>query len=247
MPNYQSFSGELYVGQNIGEEILVDMYSAKENIKVVSPYITKDVFDKLKNKEIAISIITNSGNNIDKDLIGEKRIENFEGINKYRNYNKWIENIQKLGIFSSVILCFLIYVNIWYFFYILIPILLTACVITILKNLRNKIQEYSYQYIKNFDFMFADVGVYKIHSKIYIIDDKRAYVCSGNFTASGMKYNFETSIRITDRDAVQYLISNFKKHYQYLSNQQDLKVKEIGDTIYGKIKKINDTTLVYYE
>ena len=134
MPNYQSFSGELYVGQNIGEEILVDMYSAKENIKVVSPYITKDVFDKLKNKEIAISIITNSGNNIDKDLIGEKRIENFEGINKYRKYNKWIENIQKLGIFSSVILCFLIYVNIWYFFYILIPILLTACVIPILRN-----------------------------------------------------------------------------------------------------------------
>ena len=49
-----------------------------------------------------------------------------------------------------------------------------------------------------------------LHSKIYIIDNKIAYLGSLNFTHYGTKSNHETSIRITDRNALLYINSEFE-------------------------------------
>ena len=48
------------------------------------------------------------------------------------------------------------------------------------------------------------------NSKIYIIDNKIAYLGSLNFTHYGTKSNHETSIRITDRNALLYINSEFE-------------------------------------
>lgn len=42
-----------------------------------------------------------------------------------------------------------------------------------------------------------------LHSKVYIIDDRIAYLGSLNFTKSGTQSNYETRIRTTEQAAVK--------------------------------------------
>jgi len=54
-----------------------------------------------------------------------------------------------------------------------------------------------------------------IHSKIYLIDDKIAYMGSLNFTSSGTKHNYETRIRTEDASAIKEIKDEF---YQLMNN-----------------------------
>ena len=48
-----------------------------------------------------------------------------------------------------------------------------------------------------------------IHSKIYLIDERIAYLGSLNFTVSGTKHNYETRVRITDSIALREISDEF--------------------------------------
>ncbi|TSJ42534.1 hypothetical protein FO442_11715 [Fluviicola chungangensis] len=52
---------------------------------------------------------------------------------------------------------------------------------------------------------------FNLHSKLYIIDDRIAYLGSVNFTRSGCLLNHETRIRITDPEAIRQLKDEFSE------------------------------------
>ena len=72
-----------------------------------------------------------------------------------------------------------------------------------------------------------------LHSKIYIIDNKIAYLGSLNFTHFGTKLNHETSIRTTDRNSILYINSEFDS---LLNNEYYEKrdLQEWGKTLYDE-------------
>lgn len=248
MHYYQQFHGGLYIGQNIGEEILSDMQQAKHSIKIISPYITKKQLRILNGVKANICIITNSGNNIDNILINEICIKNDKNFRRYKKYNIWAKIIGSIGICGTILLSILILIekDLWFLFSAILFAILTERITNKLRRIRNQIQVYFYEYTKTLDFVYADPGEYGIHSKIYIIDERVAYVCSGNFTNNGMIYNFETSVRTEDTEAIRMLNEKFEKHKKYLASMQDWTIKEVGLKVYGKRKKYNDSIYINF-
>jgi phosphatidylserine/phosphatidylglycerophosphate/cardiolipin synthase-like enzyme len=89
---------------------------------------------------------------------------------------------------------------------------------------------YSYEYSFSFDFyMFEKYNEIEknttIHSKIYIIDNKVAYLGSLNFTTSGICFNHEVIVKIEDSKV------------NYIANELDELINE------GKYTQVNRETL----
>lgn len=248
MHYYQHFEGGLIVGQNIGEDIQNDMYHARHSIKIISPYISKSQLNILNGIKADISIITNSENDINDILISELCIKNEKSFLRYKKYNIWTKCIASIGICGTLVLSMLILLekDLWFLFYAILYAILTERISDKLRRIRNQIQVYFYEYIKKMNFVYADVGKYRIHSKIYIIDSRIAYICSGNFTYSGMKNNFETSVRTDDPEAIRILNDNFEYHYEYLLPEQDWIINQVGLKTYGKRKRYNDSVYVNF-
>lgn len=121
----------------------------------------------------------------------------------------------------------------------LIPIALIVLVLFQFKKMIRNKRIYSYNYSQLFPFKVYmspnedfDSDMF-IHSKIYLIDDKVAYLGSLNFTASGTKHNYETRIRTTDTKAV----SEIKNEIYDLMNYSDLPERDIdywGSQLYSE-------------
>ena len=73
------------------------------------------------------------------------------------------------------------------------------------------IRTYYYQYSWRFPIKILLSGISNkyVHSKIYIIDDKIAYVGSMNFTERGMRYNHEVRMKTKDEEVVGKLSTEF--------------------------------------
>ncbi|MFY0624962.1 MAG: phospholipase D family protein [Reichenbachiella sp.] len=98
-----------------------------------------------------------------------------------------------------------------------------------------RIYNYSYSQLFPFKvyktFFESEKSDTSIHSKVYLIDDKIAYVGSLNYTVSGMKYNYETSVRIEDPPAVLKIEEAF---FQLLHHSKlpEINIQEWGKQLY---------------
>lgn len=104
-----------------------------------------------------------------------------------------------------------------------------------LKDKLEKTQVYNYDYFEkiNFKFLrnnFKSKDKMFIHSKIYVIDRKIAYLGSLNYTNNGFTCNFETRIRITNSEKIKELVdfihsifddeTKFKSHELWFLGKQ---------------------------
>ena len=69
--------------------------------------------------------------------------------------------------------------------------------------------EFYYSKRDNFNVHILEKS-YNLHSKIYIIDNKIAFLGSLNFTTTGFLFNHETCIRITDKSVIRHLNNVYK-------------------------------------
>ena len=112
--------------------------------------------------------------------------------------------------------------------YGLIPVIVIFLVVKLYKNKILNKRIYSYWYSQLFPFKVY-LSPYKsdsdtfIHSKIYLIDDKIAYLGSLNFTSSGTKNNYETRIRTEDPNAIKEI----KEEIYQLLNYSHLPERDI--------------------
>ncbi|WP_335341503.1 phospholipase D family protein [Flagellimonas pacifica] len=100
--------------------------------------------------------------------------------------------------------------------YLLVAMPVLAVMLYLIHRGFRNIRIYSYSYSPPFPLRMIsredDQGYLfnYLHSKIYIIDDRIAYLGSLNFTHSGTKYNHETRVRLTDKESVAKILEEFR-------------------------------------
>ena len=225
--------GDIYIGKGAGKLILQDMLKAKRSIRVMSPYLSAGLIDILLDRlrfGVHIELVTSDDiedhkhadkncyhiikqhTHVDEELKSKKRFLHWIGIGLMIVFGFLV--ITRLpGVLSSTIklpdiIQFSVFailaligrfirkhaegINFWYYSYSsLFPIKIF----------------YSYFSRKKPDRSKA----FNLHSKLYIIDDRIAYLGSVNFTRSGCSFNHETRIRITDPEAIYQLKEEFEE------------------------------------
>lgn len=232
---------EVYVGQSSGKQLGEDILNAKDEVLIISPYIDESKLDdliNLKNRNINVILAFSSLREKDKQdekilkkLIHQhKKIDNYKKDQKEKLKNKFflysiisisagtvlfLYGLLQIKIEAKSIICIVIAFVLFYAYH----------QFTIKKDIANRIPIYSYNYSKKINFKylrdFKDSKMF-IHSKIYVIDRKIAYMGSLNFTNNGFTSNFETRIRITQKNKIEELVKfmhsifeddiNFKSH-----------------------------------
>lgn len=226
--------GDIYIGKGSGKMIMEDMLKATKSIRVMSPYLSAKLVDVLLDRfklGISIELVTSDEiedhkhtddkncykiirqhKHVDEDLKNRKAVFHWSGIGIMLLFGL-IALVKLPGLFSesvelsdivqfSVFAGFALFgeylwkqarrMRFWYYSYSsLFPIKIF----------------YSYFSRKHTDRSKA----FSLHSKLYIIDDRIAYLGSVNFTRSGQLFNHETRIRITDPEAIHQLKEEFEE------------------------------------
>lgn len=88
----------------------------------------------------------------------------------------------------------------------------------------------------------------KLHSKIYLFDDKRAVITSSNLTIGGMLKNFEYGILIEEQDCVRKILNDFE---MLLKNEKTGTITysslEVVKNILSKLPKITQPSEPIFE
>lgn len=225
---------DIYIGKSAGNKLIQDIRGAKNNVKIVSPYLSPLLIKGL---------ISLRKKGIDVQLITTDEIEDFYGDNK--NINQLIiqkrhvdeqamqsrESMASLAgillfvmIGSGVVLLPLVFLLqepklAFGFIGIVLLFFLRNYLLTEVKN--KKIYHYTYRQLFPFKVFISpnpthgsSVNTTFVHSKIYVIDDEIAYLGSMNFTAKGTKENHETRIRTTDPAAVRKISEEVERLFE---------------------------------
>lgn len=240
---------DIYIGKGAGTKLMKEISRAKNSIKIVSPYLSPSLIKELidfHEKNIDIELVTTDdiedfqinkngrSKNIHK-LIIQNRVVDDEAVKKREEWLvlKKVLNSIGWGLFTSLFLSGYYLRNINVFFGLL-PVFFIFLIAKIYKRKIKLKRIYSYWYSQLFPFKvylsprknyLSDTF---IHSKIYLIDDKIAYLGSLNFTASGTKHNYETRIRTEDPKAIHEI----KEEISHLLNHSHL--PEIDIQMWGK-------------
>lgn len=217
---------DIYIGTGAGKSLLEEMENATEEIKIISPYLSPSLVNDLiylyhQGKKINLITIN--------DIEDTKNKENIRRlIKQIKTTDENAEELRKKWLFFTKLLSLLIvFITICTvtaylvnkdlrFFYLVIPLTLFVLISRFYNQKIRDIKIYSYKYEPLFPFkvlLQPEEGIkthrLNLHSKIYIIDNKIAYLGSLNFTHYGTKSNHETSIRTSDRNAITYINSEF--------------------------------------
>ncbi|MFC4268917.1 phospholipase D-like domain-containing protein [Polaribacter marinivivus] len=243
---YNGAKCDIYIGKGAGKKLLNDIRNAKQSVKIVSPYLSPFLISELINfrkRNLEVVLITtdnledfygNHEKNIHK-LIIQNRNTDKEAVEKREKWKDLSKRLTYIGIGVLLILIGLAYyIRELKVAFGLIPILVIFLIIKLYKNkIKNK-RIYSYWYSQLFPFKVymspdsTEESDTFIHSKIYLIDNKIAYLGSLNFTSSGTKYNYETRIRTEDKNAIEKI----KEEIHNLLNHSHLPERDIQ--IWGK-------------
>lgn len=238
---YNGAKCDIYIGKGAGKKLLYDIQNARKSVKIVSPYLSPFLIAELikfRNRNLEVELITsdniedfyaNYEKNITK-LINQNRETDQIAVEKRE---KWKDTSKILTYIGFGLLIILVAIG----YYLkdpkitlgLIPIIIIFLVVKRYKNKIKNTRIYSYWYSQLFPFKVymspdkSDQSDTFIHSKIYLIDDKIAYLGSLNFTSSGTKHNYETRIRTEDPNA----INEIKDEIYQLLNHSHLPEKDI--------------------
>lgn len=248
---YNGAKCDIYIGKGAGKKLLYDIQNARKSVKIVSPYLSPFLITELinfRNRNLEVELITSDniedfyGNyekNITK-LINQNRETDQIAVEKREKWKNTSKILTYIGFGLLIIL-----VGIGYYLkdpkiaFGLIPIIIIFLVVKLYKNKITNTRIYSYWYSQLFPFKVymspdkSDQSDTFIHSKIYLIDDKIAYLGSLNFTASGTKHNYETRIRTEDPNAIKEI----KDEIYQLLNHSHLPERDIqywGKELYNE-------------
>lgn len=218
---YRNANCDIFIGRGAGKELLDEIWNARKSVRIVSPYLSPKLVDQLielKRRNIEVELITSSDiedyrdiheRNITRLIIQNRETDEVAVLKRI----KWRKAANVLSIIGFCLLFGLAVLGYYLrdirIAYGLVPVVILSFIVQYLKQrIRNK-RIYNYWYSKLFPFrvymtpyVTGGRGTF-IHSKIYIIDDRIAYLGSLNFTTSGTRYNYETRIKTEDSNAIR--------------------------------------------
>ena len=233
-----SNNDRIFLGRNAGEELIRAIKDAKSSVKIVSPYLSSSYVKELvelskKGKKVTLITcdkLVDKGNRYS-DLDASELVKETKTISPEK------EKIRKTGMFFGLIalLISLALFSVSLFVqtgvFISIPIFLISSLVLGYYFLMSssKIEYAPIFRIKVFDSTSGNRqgSAELIHAKIYVIDEKVAYLGSANFSYSGFKKHYESLIEIQDSKAVKEISNEVEALY----NSNFLKEKPIEDWI----------------
>ncbi|WP_185114336.1 phospholipase D-like domain-containing protein [Chryseobacterium artocarpi] len=245
---------EVFVGQNAGTQLNNDILNAKEEVLIISPYIDEVKLDDLialKNRNINVRL-----------AFSDLRPEQYREILTKLIHQHRVTDVKKkekrdsqknMLFFSSIALfCLGIFSLIYFGMHVVDDFTDSNNFLSILvslgsffgfykcwemKSVVEKMEIYTYHYSEKLNFKFIRNSRYDskfIHSKIYVIDRKVAYLGSLNYTKSGFTTNFESRIRITQREKVNELVSFVHDIFEDNVNVRRHELFYLGKKIYSE-------------
>lgn len=201
----------IYIGRNAGEEILQKLKGATREIKIVSPYLTASYIEELvalQKRGIKVTLITSD--NLEQGDGNYSDLTHTDIIKQKRIVHERLKERRDTGVMWSAISYVLVLPFIFFSIYlaILSAILSTVALITFYTTKIYSYEYYSIFRLRVFNSYYGNRdlrerrGTHLVHSKVFVIDDRIAFVGSVNFTYSGMKNNYETAVKVEDRHAV---------------------------------------------
>lgn len=246
---------EIYIGKNAGQRINNELKKAKENVRIISPFLSSNLIDnliELKNNNVNVKLISTDNNfheNYDartlRKIIKQERIlledEKKTRGRFYRSF--WI----LLGIF--ILLTAAIYAGLIkylplgrYFGHVYLTI---GALSFVLYGKYRNYRIYKYKYYSIFDGFFVvsprNMSDYQkrnypkntfMHGKVYIIDDRIAFIGSLNFTNAGFFENLESCVTIRDPDTIANMIIFFENILQKEEELLKVDIAAYGRKLY---------------
>lgn len=219
-------SVEVYVGQSSGKQIHSDILNAAREVLIISPYIDRMRLDDLvalKNRGVKVRLAFSDLRKEQEREVLRKLISQYEFIDleKGEALKKRAAFYQYLlfllgGLMAALLLFSIVktmeHGRVNFAFILGLPFLAAFYLVRKKKQEAEHTDLSYYEYRKNLDFKFLRHSSWEndamfIHSKIYIIDRKVAYLGSVNFTTTGFTSNFETRIRIVHQQKIDELVS----------------------------------------
>lgn len=242
---------DIYIGKGAGKKLLYDIQNAQKSIKIVSPYVSPSLIKELiKSRKRDLEVVLITSDNIqdfhgryEKNII--KLIKQNRKINQLavENREKW-KATSKLLTHIGFVLLIILLVIVYYLrdlevAFGLIPVVILFLITRFYRIKIKNERIYSYWYSQLFPFKVymspyeSDQSSTFIHSKIYLIDDKIAYLGSLNFTSSGTKYNYESRIRTEDSNAIKEIKDEIYQLLNY-SHLPEKNIQNWGRELYNE-------------
>lgn len=227
---------EIYLGRRAGRKILKAIKNAKKSVKIVSPYLSPSYLERLvalakEGKEI--TLITSDklpesrgGHSSFKhsDVIKQKKIPDENAKTKKRKVLK----VFLIVLLVSLIFFALSLLSLSFLYLGILSIIASVIAFVFSRSIKTYSSEYSPIFkIKIFDSKSGPnpQSVNLVHSKIFVIDEKIAFLGSANFTYSGFETHYETVINVKDIKSIKAI----SKEVENLYNSTELDFKSIDD------------------
>ncbi len=237
---------DIYIGTSAGAKLIKEIENAEHSVKILSPFLSPFLVQKLiglHHRNINIQLITTD---TIEDFYGDRKRNIYELIQQQIHTDTEAKNSRKQWTsykrFTTIITYLLTGLAIWVAYayqdakayFLIIPILLLLFFLQSLKSKIARKRVFSYSYKKLFPFKVVvapdkyDYNGMYLHGKMYIIDDRIAYLGSLNFTGGGTKKNYETRIRFGTKEAVDKMVYEFDELFN------DEKFPEVSIQSWGK-------------
>ncbi|WP_422350817.1 phospholipase D family protein [Flagellimonas sp.] len=224
---YNNVNCDLYIGTGAGKKLLHDIDQAQLSVKIISPFVNPDLtrdLIALQEQGVAIRLITSD----DLETHGERSRDHIRQLLRQQVHVDGTARAKRRNLKIVRILCWSVLLcagalavfakysmgmdrEALYLADIALGLLLVA---GWLKGSIKRTRVYHYTYEKVFPFRVqlsrSNGSTTTLHSKVYIIDDRIAYLGSLNFTKSGTQSNYETRIRTTEQAAVKEIVEEFE-------------------------------------
>lgn len=239
---------DIYIGTGAGKKLMQDIDNAKHSVKILSPFLSPFLVKKLislHHRNINIQLITTD---TIEDFYGDRKRNIYELIQQTvhidREAEAYRKRWKKIRIFLILFIILSAGFLIWFAYpykntgslVFTTPILLLLIIGRWLKSkIRNK-RVFSYSYKQLFPFKVVispdkyDYHSLYLHGKIYIIDDRIAYLGSLNFTGGGTQKNYETRIRLNSREAVHKIVTEFNELFN--TELSEVSIQSWGQHLY---------------
>lgn len=235
-------ANQIYMGKNAGRYISYDIQDCQHSIKIVTPYISKELLDLIAKKSsngIEVSLVLSSDVIKKPEELSRLIVQNRHIIEKACKKRTLLRKANTIYTISIIITTILL-MHIIHPLYIIVAtsLILSAA----LRKLEKKIRIFSYEYQANYNTAIITSPYnahekseknYLIHAKLFIIDNQKAYLGSLNFTNAGFQHNYESLIKFTDQQTVNLLLQEF---YYLQSNQNTnyANIAHLGRQIYSE-------------
>lgn len=243
----KDISCDIYAGKKAGIAVRTTMKNAKKSITIIAPFLSgkmigEEIFKAL-NKNVQVKIISKDNERIYPLL---KKIL-FIKKHSSQNQNEWISQLGKFLLIVFYIILSLAILEIFTSFgfnvsfmrnslskssFLILTILFSVFIVFFRDFILNnkKSSKFTYSKRENLKLHILDKD-YHLHSKIYIIDNKTAFLGSLNCTDTGFLLNHETCIKTIDKSVIKHLNNVYK---DLIKSSKPIPLKELKKRINKK-------------